>query len=156
MEPHSFRPVKELCGSSSWNSKALGTSDPQLEGRMLVRAISEWLLASLTLPETRGLSSGVLGTSQGPFKRRIHTKYECSGANKSVSDYRIYAKISRKLERLPKVLRMVSPNRDPWSLQGLNKIRQKAFIFPQSRLLCCMSQKIIHLIVLALVKSGWQ
>ena len=45
----------------------MGTSHPQFEGRILVLAISELLLASLILPETRDLSTCVLDTCPKVF-----------------------------------------------------------------------------------------
>lgn len=45
----------------------MGTSRPQFGGRILVLAISELLLASLILPETRDLSTCVLDTCPKVF-----------------------------------------------------------------------------------------
>lgn len=70
---------------------------------------------------------------QGSVKNRFHTECEYSWANKSISCYRIYVKISESrilLVGMPGVFWIFSLNRDPWSFYWLNKIKQKAFIYP--------------------------
>lgn len=147
MKLHSFVAVKNC--ADLWISK--------FEGRMLVPAISELLLASLILLETKDLSTCVLDTCPKVF---LNVEFTVNVSvleqiNLSVAtEFMLW--FSESLWECQRSFEFFHWTKTPGVCIDWTKPSRK-LLFPPSVYFCChISQKIMYLIILALVKYTWQ